>query len=86
MKNSVSGIIAAFLAGAAVGAIFGILYAPERGSVTRSRLKTVGDELGDDLTDAFESIKKEFSEEKEPAGKKTTKSRRGRKPGTGAKK
>jgi gas vesicle protein len=76
MKNSFSGILTAFIAGAAVGAIFGILYAPEKGSVTRSRLKTVGDELGEDLADAFETIKKEFTEEEEPVRKKATRSRR----------
>ena len=76
MKNSVSGIITAFLAGAAVGAILGMLYAPDKGSVTRSRLKTVGEELGEDLADAFEKIKDEFTEE-EPARKRTTRSRRG---------
>ena len=42
MKNSVSGIITAFLAGAAVGALIGILYAPDKGAVTRARLKAIG--------------------------------------------
>jgi gas vesicle protein len=79
MKNSVSGIITAFLAGAAVGALVGILYAPEKGSVTRSRLKAVGEELGEDLADSFETIKKEFTGEDEAAEKKTGRTGRGRK-------
>jgi gas vesicle protein len=81
MKNSVSGIITAFIAGAAVGALFGILYAPDKGSATRSKLKTLGEELGEDFADSIDAIRKEFSEEEEPAEKKTTKAKRGRKPG-----
>lgn len=86
MKNSVSGIITAFLAGAAVGALIGILYAPDKGSATRSRLKAVGEELGEEFADSFETIKKEFTGEDKPAGKKTEKARRGRKPGSKTKK
>jgi len=85
MKNSVSGIITAFLAGAAVGALFGVLYAPEKGSETRSKLKNIGDELGEEFADHFESIKKEFTGEDKKAGRKSTKSSRGRKPGTNKK-
>ena len=69
MKNSTTGIITAFLAGAAAGALLGILYAPEKGSVTRARLKTLGKELGDDLADVMETLKNEFSEEEEPVKK-----------------
>ena len=37
-KNNTSTLLTIALAGAAVGAILGILFAPEKGSVTRSKL------------------------------------------------
>jgi len=37
-NNNTSGIILAFLTGAAVGAVVGILYAPDTGSNTRDKL------------------------------------------------
>jgi gas vesicle protein len=80
MKNSVSGIITAFLAGAAVGALFGILYAPDKGSATRAKLRTLGDELGDDISEGIEELKREFSGEKEAEPKKKAPGKRGRKP------
>lgn len=42
----------AFVAGAAIGAIAGILYAPEKGSVTRENLKTGFDDLKNNLQNA----------------------------------
>jgi gas vesicle protein len=38
MGKKGSNTLIAFLTGAAVGAILGILYAPEKGSVTREKL------------------------------------------------
>lgn len=37
-KNNTNTLITVALAGAAVGAILGILFAPDKGSVTRSKL------------------------------------------------
>jgi gas vesicle protein len=37
-KNNTNTLITIALAGAAVGAILGILFAPDKGSVTRSKL------------------------------------------------
>lgn len=57
------GTIVAILAGAAVGAVAGILLAPDQGSKTRKRLgkgiKTGGDEIAhkfDDLKDQVRSL------------------------------
>jgi gas vesicle protein len=80
MKNSVGGIITAFIAGAAVGALLGILYAPDKGIATRAKLKEIGEELGDDIAEGFEDLKKEFSGEKKAEPRKKTPGKRGRKP------
>ncbi len=50
MKNS--SILKAFLGGAALGAIAGILFAPEAGTETRKRLA----EKGSDLVDRVKKV------------------------------
>lgn len=50
MKNS--SILKAFLGGAALGAIAGILFAPESGTETRKRLA----EKGSDLVDRVKKV------------------------------
>jgi gas vesicle protein len=45
----------AFVAGGAIGAIVGILYAPEKGSVTRENLRTGLDDLKTNLQDKLEN-------------------------------
>lgn len=82
MKNSASGIITAFLAGAAVGALIGILFAPDKGSVTRERLRKAGEELGGDLAGSWDTIREEFAGEEKTPGKKTGRTSRGRKRST----
>jgi gas vesicle protein len=87
MKSSASGIITAFLAGAAVGALLGIMFAPEKGSATRARLRTRGDGLREEILDSFENLRNEFMEEtEEPVKARATKTTRGRKPKPTAKK
>jgi gas vesicle protein len=45
----------AFLAGAAAGALLGVLLAPERGDVTREKLSRQADQLIDDLEEQWET-------------------------------
>jgi gas vesicle protein len=81
MKSSATGIITAFLAGAAVGALLGIMFAPDKGSAIRTRLRNRSDELREEILDGFENLRKEFAEDmEEPVKAKATRSTRGRKP------
>lgn len=54
-----------FLAGAAVGALAGILLAPDKGSETRKKISRKTGDLGDSLKDSFsdfvEGIKETYS-------------------------
>ena len=63
-------VVLGTLAGLAIGAIAGILFAPAKGSITRKQIMNKGDdyvedlkskvdELSDSLTDKFESTKKD---------------------------
>lgn len=54
-KNSCSGF--PFLVGLALGAIAGILFAPESGEDTRKKLGDKSKELADDLYDKFDDFK-----------------------------
>jgi gas vesicle protein len=62
------------LTGVAVGALLGILFAPDKGSVTREKIKTKGRDYADDLqdklddfltglNDKFDSMKKDIVQE-----------------------
>jgi len=54
MSNN-SNTIAAILAGAAVGAAIGILFAPDKGSKTRAKIKEGIDDAKHNLQDCFEA-------------------------------
>ena len=51
-----SNTMLAFLAGAAVGAIAGILFAPDKGSVTRKKISSKTGELADSVKSSFSSF------------------------------
>ena len=57
-------VLLGVLAGVAVGATLGILFAPSRGSSTRRKILRKSDEYADDLGEKFnefaDSIRKEF--------------------------
>ncbi len=44
------------LAGAAIGAVLGILYAPDKGSATRDKISRKGKKYADDLQDKYDEF------------------------------
>ena len=53
---SSSKVLLGFVAGAAVGALAGILFAPDKGSNTRSKLATKAGDWTDAAKDSFSSL------------------------------
>jgi len=61
MKSDTGNIMLAILAGAAVGAGVGILFAPDKGSNTRKKIKDKVDETRHDLTERLTHAKDELT-------------------------
>jgi len=55
-NNNTGKIIGALLVGAAIGGALGILFAPNKGSVTRKKLFSKGEELKDTLKDKYNGL------------------------------
>lgn len=55
-------ILLGVLAGVAVGALAGILFAPEKGSVTRKNIMNKGEDVLDELKDKFDELVATVSE------------------------
>ncbi len=63
--NSTSKIVTAFLAGAVVGASLGILLAPDKGEVTRKKIKDSVEDLSHKASEQFKKIRKKKKEEED---------------------
>jgi gas vesicle protein len=55
-RNNTGKIIAALLVGAAVGGALGILFAPDKGSATRKKLFSKGEEMKDTLKEKYNGL------------------------------
>jgi gas vesicle protein len=58
MSNDNDGmkIFAGFLIGAAVGAVLGLLFAPQSGNETRNKIKDLSKKVEDDVIEGFEKV------------------------------
>lgn len=68
-------VLLGVLAGVAVGATLGILFAPDKGSTTRKKISRKGDDYAEELEEKFnefiESISNKFEDLKEEAAQMT---------------
>ena len=65
--NEAVAVVGALLAGVAIGATLGILFAPAKGSETRKKIANGGEDLADDLTTKFNDLLQGFKHEFEAA-------------------
>ncbi|NDP20600.1 MAG: YtxH domain-containing protein [Paludibacter sp.] len=56
-------VLLGVLAGAAVGVALGLLFAPEKGSVSRQQISRKGEDFWEDLRSKFEDLISSASEE-----------------------
>jgi gas vesicle protein len=68
MSSSTGNMLIAVLAGAVVGAGIGILLAPDKGSVTRQKLKDGMDKSKDDLMEKYHELAQLLHRKAENAG------------------
>jgi gas vesicle protein len=68
---STSKMLLGFVAGAAIGAVLGVLFAPDKGTETRRKISEQGNDLADNLkgkfTDLVDGVKEKFSSIKSEA-------------------
>ncbi len=61
MTNDNGNVLLALLTGAAIGAGIGILYAPDKGSKTRDKIKHKVQDTGNDIADRISHAKEELT-------------------------
>ncbi len=62
MKRSTSNLFIGFFAGLTVGAILGVLYAPDKGTNTRKKIVKKTQELAEDIEERFDELKEEVTD------------------------
>jgi len=65
-------VLLGLLAGVAAGALLGVLFAPDKGSVTRKKITRKGEDIADGLTEKFnefvDTVSEKFDDVKEKVG------------------
>ncbi len=67
-----SNVLIGVLAGAAAGALLGILFAPDKGSETRKKLATKANDSTDELKEKLEDIITQFTQKFKAANTEAT--------------
>lgn len=75
--NNTGRIIIGVAAGAAVGALLGVLFAPAKGSETRNRITRKGEEYLDAASEKIENVKGKANEFVEKTRRKAENIRKG---------
>jgi len=86
-------VLLSVLAGVAVGAVLGVLFAPDKGWNTRKRIAKKGEDLAEDLREKFEEfldsisekvdeVKEDVADISEKSESKATESKKGAKTAT----
>ena len=65
-------VFAAVLAGAAAGAILGILFAPDKGTETRKKIRDAGSDLADNVKNKFNEYSDAIAEKYDSVREKIT--------------
>ncbi|HTF03601.1 MAG TPA: YtxH domain-containing protein [Bacteroidia bacterium] len=71
-SNNTGKIIGALLIGAALGATLGILFAPDKGSVTRRKIAGKTSDLAESLKEKFDALMEEARKEIDLAKEKAS--------------
>ncbi|MFL5748857.1 MAG: YtxH domain-containing protein [Niastella sp.] len=58
---SKSNILTAFIAGAAIGAVVGLLFAPDKGTETRKKINEEGKKMSDAIKNKFNEMKEKMN-------------------------
>ena len=64
-----SNVVLGVLAGAAIGAMLGVLYAPDKGSNTRKKIHRKGEDIVDDLKGKAENLAEKVNDLSRKAAK-----------------